>query len=132
MKSSELSGLVADIGPGSFTGVKVGVTIVKLLGALSGCHVAGVTSFDLVDPGRAVAIAGRKGEWLLRELHQEPKIVGAVQLGTVKNFAPDASKVTALFDSLSWMTPERLVPLYVALPSISMPKKPYGADIADA
>lgn len=121
---------VADVGPGSFTGVRVGVTVAKSLGFAISVPVAGVTSFDLVSRESLVVVPSRKGEWFQRVPGQEPCIVrGLPEAAT--GYGPGlAEQVYPLAErySPSLLTqrasPESLVPLYVAEPSISRPKNP--------
>ena len=122
---------VADIGPGSFTGVKVGVTLAKTMAFAMRLPVAGVTSFDLIASGSAVVIPSRKGEAFLRGPGSEPQIVNSPPAGAVgygpfarEQTMPLASRALGVLDRLAPVAPELLVPLYVAEPSISKPKDP--------
>ena len=50
-----------DVGPGSFTGVRVGIATMKGVAFATGAEVVGVTSFDAIGEGDVVLEAG-KGE----------------------------------------------------------------------
>lgn len=119
---------VADLGPGSFTGVKVAVTMAKTLAFALGVKVAGVTAFDLVSAVQSVAIPSRKGEYFLREPGREPEIVRALPTGSIGYGAtfdnqqyPLAERCTAGVVSKA-TDPVDLIPLYIAEPSISKAK----------
>ena len=119
---------VADVGPGSFTGVKVGVTIVKTLAYVEGVPVAGITSFDLINPGGAAAVSSRKGKVLVRDsagtdelADDDPRATAAIK-GT-----PSAENAAKMFSKLQPMDPMALVPNYVLEPNISTPKNKLGA-----
>lgn len=125
----------ADLGPGSFTGVKVGVTLAKTLALAGEVEAAGLSSFDLIAPDRAVAIPSRRGEYLVRVPGSDPvRRVGEPEAG-VSGYGPDfASPVypeargfAPHVGRLARVAPEALVPAYVLEPAISTPKRPYGA-----
>lgn len=124
----------ADLGPGSFTGVKVGVTLAKTFGLACGVKVAGLTSFDLIGPDDPVAVPSRKGEYLVRVPGSPPARVSGAPGGGVLGYGPDfveprfpqARAFARAVASLERMAPEALLPAYVLGPSISTPKRPYG------
>jgi len=131
----EVELFVADTGPGSFTGVKVGVTLAKTFGFAQGKPAAGLTSFDLISGEMKSYVPSRKGEWLARD---ESGIVSRVTelptadacgygSGVERPCYPDAAKTGPLLAGLESMSPEVLVPTYFAEPSISTPKTPYGS-----
>lgn len=127
---------VADLGPGSFTGVKVGVTITKTLAYAEAKMAAGFSAFDLISRRSPVAIPSRKGFYLFREpggapieiAESDSRLKEAVGYGVVfdEQIFPSAERAGELFDLLSPVSPMELVPQYVLEPSISQPKKPYG------
>ncbi|MFX8922218.1 hypothetical protein ABTN04_19300, partial [Acinetobacter baumannii] len=58
----------ADIGPGSFTGTRVAVTLAKTYAYVAGKKCFGVSSFDLIDCSGTVAIPSKKGEYFIRRV----------------------------------------------------------------
>lgn len=124
---------VADIGPGSFTGTRVGVIMAKTMAYDRGCQCAGATSFDLIDPIGDAYVPSKKGEWLLREVGEEPICVTVVAPSIVRGYMkegcppdyPLASRFALLLDRLVPVQPEALMPYYFHEPSISKPNKPY-------
>ncbi|MBX3119288.1 MAG: tRNA (adenosine(37)-N6)-threonylcarbamoyltransferase complex dimerization subunit type 1 TsaB [Fimbriimonadaceae bacterium] len=130
---------IADIGPGSFTGVKVGVTMAKTFGYAFGKKVGGVSSFDLVSASQTVVIPNVAGKFFVRE----PGKAGALQqglpkgsfvgygVGVLEPWHPDAAHAGEVLKSVEWVAPEQLVALYIAEPSISAPKRAYGSLVAE-
>ena len=126
----------ADVGPGSFMGVKVGVTLAKTFAYAHKTLAAGISAFDLINPTAPVAIPSRKGVYHYREGPQKKpeqassgdrRVAAAVGYGadfSVQRY-PLAERAGALLDSLQPMDPVRLVPDYVLPPSISKPKRPF-------
>jgi hypothetical protein len=126
---------VADIGPGSFTGVKVAVTLAKTLAFAIGKMTGGITSFDLISVDRPVIVPSRKGEWFLRRPGATVERVTALPEGDFLGYGygvneqtfPNAGNAAGLLIGIKRQTPEVLLPNYIAEPSISTPKRPYGA-----
>ena len=121
----EIGTFAADLGPGSFTGVRVGIVLAKTLAWQGGKACAGADAFDLVDPLAPVALPSRKGEWFVRtpgrpveRTREEPPEI-AVPLA--RGFAN-----LAAHGLLRTFTPYGLVPAYLLEPSISKPKRDYG------
>ncbi|HWP30465.1 MAG TPA: hypothetical protein VNK96_01885 [Fimbriimonadales bacterium] len=139
LELSEIELFAADVGPGSFTGAKVGVTIAKCLAYALGKKTAGLSAFDLIAPPPntlPVAIPCRKNKYLLREhrgsppilvSEDDPRLENAIGYGSI--FAhpvyPLPENAGHLFSSLEPIEPELLLPEYVLEPSISEPKRPY-------
>lgn len=134
LKLEDVDLLIADVGPGSFTGVKVGVTIVKTLAYSVGRMTAGILAFDLIAIGMPVAISIRRDTHLVRT---DSGIVSVSDIGDIPANAvgqgvwtqspvfPDAANAAPLIDDLEQLAPERLVPRYFADPGISKPRRPY-------
>ena len=132
---SQATGFVADLGPGSFTGVKVGVTLAKSFAYLYSCPCSGVESFDLIQPGGAAAIPSKRHEYLVRDASGKMATVLEGDLKTnipgygayfAQPTYPDCARLVGQIDSLEWVRPGVLVPRYYLEPSISTPKKPLG------
>ncbi len=124
----------ADIGPGSFTGVKVGVTLAKTFGFSEGKKCAGFTAFDLISSQKDVLIPCRKDVYLYRSVqNQAVSLVDSeaasrlecVGYGSVfsQPVFPDAAN--ADWPCLNLIEHFELVPNYILEPSISEPKLPY-------
>jgi tRNA threonylcarbamoyl adenosine modification protein YeaZ len=130
---SDIEVFVADIGPGSFTGVKVAVTLAKTLAFATGKKTAGLSSFDLIAPDRPVIVPSRKGEWFLRVPGEDVRRVETLPQteflgygpGISEQVFPEAGRASALLSSIEVVAPELLLPNYIAEPSISTPKRPY-------
>jgi len=130
MSDAEL--FVSDLGPGSFTGVKVGVTLAKTLAYSSGVLAAGVSSFDLIDAGVTVVVPSKRGEWFVREPGSDPtrntELPACHFLGYGTGIEPAtyprAKNVVRLLGAITKVQPEFLVPEYLIEPSISQPKTP--------
>ncbi len=127
-----LTGIVADRGPGSFTGTKVGVTLAKVLTTELQIMCGGILSFDLISTAEPVAIRIRKGVFILREPSSEQfmQVESSDALGYGPEFAeqnyPDAAR--ADLDRVEWIDPLVLVPEYGIEPSISTPKVAYRSN----
>lgn len=121
----------SDLGPGSFTGVKVAVTICKTFAYTQNRPVCGATAFDLIDPSALVAVPSKKSEYFLRSPGSEPVTTSeppgnAVGYGRLfeNPVYPSAARFEWLLDSCERTEAAALVPYYVAEPSISTPKNP--------
>lgn len=136
VKLSDVQGFAADIGPGSFTGIKVCVMIAKTLAYSLSAPCAGIPAWDLIDPNKATAIPVRKNQYLIREPGTVPLLLNANEanvenlVGYGELFAqqhyPDAQNAVQSFERLKWVSAIELLPEYVLEPSISQPKKPFG------
>ncbi len=123
---------VADIGPGSFTGVRVGIVLAKTFGYLNGKPCAGVTAFDLVDPSGVVILPSKRAEVFVRVPGEEPVRSSILPRPPFRGNGlpmdapefPHAKNVAALLDRLNPVEADRFVPSYLIEPSISVPKRP--------
>ncbi|MBS1703624.1 MAG: hypothetical protein JST12_18320 [Armatimonadetes bacterium] len=125
---------LADIGPGSFTGTRVGVAIAKTLAYVAKAQCAGATSFDLVASDLTVVLPSKKNEWFVREPGQEPYRTTSLPEHDFVGFGkgidhetfPLAARFAALLPHLKRTSPEEFVPTYLIEPSISVQKKGLG------
>ncbi len=131
LKDAEL--FVADLGPGSFTGVRVGVTLAKTFGYLFRRQVAGATSFDLISSKQVVVLPSKKGEFFVRKPGIEP--IRQVELpegpfigfgpGIENQVFPSAARFYDILGQLVAKSAMEFAPEYLIEPSISIPKKPF-------
>jgi tRNA threonylcarbamoyladenosine biosynthesis protein TsaB len=125
---------LADIGPGSFTGTRVGVMIAKSLAYVAGGKCAGASAFDLISPSKTVVLPSRKGEWFIRTVGADPFRDNNLPPEQFVGFGgdlpdqsyPSASNFGELLDLLEVVSPEVFVPAYLIEPSISIQKKNIG------
>lgn len=137
IEPTALVGVVADLGPGSFTGVRVGVTLAKTLGYAWGLQVAGAPAYELVAEGGTVVLPSKRGELFVFEPGQEPVVRNTLPDTEYSGYGhgvpdpvyPHASRFGRLVGRLQWLPPEKLVPQYIHAPSISVPKNPYGSHV---
>ena len=121
---SSVSRLVVDAGPGSFTGVKVGLAVAKSWSYALGVPVAPVTSFDLIGVGGAVALPSKKGEHFYRSAVGEVSVVsGPLPEGTASGDFPRALHAGVHLNDLVYGDEMSLSGFYVAEPSISQAKQ---------
>jgi tRNA threonylcarbamoyladenosine biosynthesis protein TsaB len=129
---------LADLGPGSFTGVKVGVTLAKTMGMALGGRVGGASAFDLISPTGTVILPCKRGEFFLRDPGGHISTVTELPSHAFTGYGqgiepatyPLAEGFERIFDRIHPCAPEVLVPEYHLEPSISTPNKPYrGAQV---
>jgi len=121
---SSVRRLVVDSGPGSFTGVKVGLAVAKSWAYALGVPVAPVASFDLTGVVGAVALPSKKGEHFYRSASGEVSVVsGLLPEGTVVGESPRAAQAGAYLSVLVYGDAMSLAGFYVAEPSISQAKQ---------
>jgi hypothetical protein len=132
----QISELVVDAGPGSFIGTRAGVMWVKSIGFAAGKRCGMLSSFDLIAPNLVVAVPNRKYDAFVRRPGSAPELVlelgSEVEMGYgplvekigKENTFPHARRVLEAYDRVKWTDAEGLKPMYLADPSISMPKRP--------
>ncbi len=122
---------LADLGPGSFTGVRVGIVLAKTFAFLFGKPCGGLPAFDLVSVDRTVVLPLKRGEVFVRRPGEEPFPSTVAPPGDFVGYGlpdaepvyPDAARFAGLIDRIDRMEAEDLVPKYLIEPSISIPKK---------
>jgi hypothetical protein len=123
---------VADTGPGSLTGIRVGVVMAKIWAYRYGVSAGAVSAFDLFREAAVVALPERKGQWCIREGTSirvvdsfDPSWLGYGHDGEQQTY-PEAR--CARGESIQPVSPWDLAPNYLAEPSISQPN-PIGTNI---
>ncbi|MCH7902977.1 MAG: tRNA (adenosine(37)-N6)-threonylcarbamoyltransferase complex dimerization subunit type 1 TsaB [Armatimonadetes bacterium] len=129
----DVAAYAPDVGPGSFTGVRVGVTLCKMLAYAFDRQIVPVTAFDLISPAEPVAIHCKRDEYFLRIPQSQPTITTDKPESCVgyggdlgEQLLPDAANFARVMESLQEINPALVVPLYIAEPSISTPKRDMG------
>ncbi|MCU0316773.1 MAG: hypothetical protein MUC92_09290 [Fimbriimonadaceae bacterium] len=129
LELSQVELYVADVGPGSFSGIKVGVTMAKVWAGMFGKKVAAVQAFDLMGDEDQMQLGAGKGKAFLRigDTIQVVASEGRTEPGYWPNcpnpIYPDTGRILLLLPRLYSVEPEQLAPLYGAEPSISQAKQ---------
>lgn len=125
-------GFACDLGPGSFVGVRVGVTMAKTLAWTYSVPSAGVPAWRLIGgPDERIAIPNKRNEFFLFEggvfeLVENPK--ESVGYGPAFEENPTFPLAEHMpVNQLEWKPALELLPFYAIGPSISQPKTPYRA-----
>ena len=130
--------ICADVGPGSFIGTRVGVTLAKSLAFVLGLNAAGATSFDLIDPSQTVVLPSKRGEFFVRRPGEEPfrtsdlpeNVFMGYGPGIETQIVPNAARFASLLQQIEPVEPVRLMPCYLIEPSISTPRRPFTSRVA--
>lgn len=125
---SDLTGFVADLGPGSFTGTKVGVVLAKTWAWATGLKCGGISSFDLIAPTGLRCVPSRKGEFFVPGPAGIEVVLGwpesAIGYGDEHTEYPRAARLAQVWDRIAWSSALELKPEYALPPSISQPNRP--------
>ncbi|OPZ77001.1 MAG: tRNA threonylcarbamoyladenosine biosynthesis protein TsaB [Alphaproteobacteria bacterium ADurb.Bin438] len=85
IKFSDIGKILVTKGPGSFTGIRIGLSFARGLGLSNGIEVVGIDNFDAlkgnvrVDNDILIAIDSKKGDWFLKTPKTEPQ-AGGIEL----------------------------------------------------
>lgn len=122
---------LADLGPGSFTGTRVGVMLAKTFAYTYGKLCGGADAFDLIAPDQTVVFPSKRDEWFVRAPGQ--LVVRSTTLpdqpfvgfgpGIEDEIFPDAARFSQILESIEKVSPVELIPQYLMEPAISTPKK---------
>ena len=126
--------VLADIGPGSFTGTRVAVTIAKTLAFVAEGQCGGANAFDLISRSETVILPSKKGEWFIRQPGAEPSRDASLPAEPFVGFGPNlpdqtyplAERFGPLIPTLSLVSPLDFLPAYLIEPSISIQTKNLG------
>jgi tRNA threonylcarbamoyladenosine biosynthesis protein TsaB len=134
LRARDVARWAVDVGPGSFTGVRVGVSTVKGIAFATGAEVIAVDAFDALtrgEPAIAILDAG-KGEVYYRVPGEAPghapldavrsAIEGRAERVVGPGVAPRAEHVGRVALARSPSDLDRLEPLYVRAPDLTRPK----------
>lgn len=136
--SADFATFAADIGPGSFTGVRVGVVLAKTFAFLYNGHVLGATAFELISAHQTVVLPSKRGEYFVKPPKEDAHRTEVLPDGVVgyggdvrDPVFPEAARLGAILPGLTPQDPFSFAPDYLIEPSISLPKRPYAGP-ADA
>jgi len=120
---------VADVGPGSFTGVRVAVVMAQSYAFVHHRNCAAISSFDLIanEGTRFVPAHGdfywvRDGDGTPEKREGLPET--GLGYGGGQTGYPDAGNAALLLGALVEISPEKLLPVYLAEPHITISKRP--------
>jgi tRNA A37 threonylcarbamoyladenosine modification protein TsaB len=129
LQARDIERWAVDVGPGSFTGVRVGVATIKGLAFATRAEVVGVSAFDAVGEGPVILEAG-KGEVYYRigdEMGHAPEGAVRAKLGGRSVIGPGvmprAEGVGRAALARAPSDIDRLEPLYVRAPDLTKPSR---------
>lgn len=128
---SRIDTLLVDWGPGSFSGVKVAVTMAKSWAVAQPVPIYATFSHDLYATEACVAIEHKSGSYYVRRPGSDPVNEDSMPLDASIVVAAKATDISPSFSNAilaNWHGPYdavNFVPSYLVEPSISLPKTPY-------
>jgi tRNA threonylcarbamoyladenosine biosynthesis protein TsaB len=131
--TSEVAGIGIGLGPGSFTGLRVGMSVAKGLAFALGCPVVGVPSLQAwleAEPGAdgAAARAGATDAYLLLRGETEPRVVDRGGLPTgIPLVAP--AELASAFGIVAALSPTRAAAAVAAAAARRLAADPAGDDL---
>lgn len=119
--------ILVDVGPGSFTGVRVGVAMAKTWAHMASIPLFQTTVFDLISMG-PVAVPSKKGEVFVRLPGRSPASMTLEEADDVDGLLiagePEFKSLLHTLPSvMQEVAPVSCVPLYCAPPAISVAKQ---------
>ena len=132
----ELAAVAVGIGPGSFTGLRVGMSVAKGLAMGVGCPIVGVpslTAWLAAEPAAAAAVgrAGARELYLLERGSAEPRIVTPGDDGlTVNGTVVAPVEVAAAFGIDAAISPAAAAVAVLAAAAARLHADPGGDDLA--
>ena len=132
----ELAAVAVGIGPGSFTGLRVGMSVAKGLAMGVGCPIVGVpslTAWLAAEPSAAAAVgrAGARELYLLERGSAEPRIVTPGDDGlTVNGTVVAPVEVAAAFGIDAAISPAAAAVAVLAAAAARLHADPGGDDLA--
>lgn len=121
------SQILVDVGPGSFTGVRVGVAMAKTWAHMASIPLFQTTVFDLIGEG-PVAVPSKKGEVFARLPGRFPVSMTLEEASGVEGLLIAGEPefhclLQTLPSAMQEVAPVSCVPLYCAPPAISVAKQ---------
>jgi hypothetical protein len=131
--AEEAEAFAADLGPGSFTGVRVGVILAKTFAFVYGRPVMGADAFDLIDANGIVVMPSKRGEFFVRRPGEPPIRTSDLPAEPYRGFGPGVPNPEypgpagfgPLLHRLQRVEAVSFAPRYLIEPSISLPKQPF-------
>ena len=130
LKPEECDFFAAVTGPGSFTGIRIGIATVKGFALATGKPVLGVTAFDLIaynvaDENFCVVIDAGRNNYYVCSYPDEPKVYSYLSEGEVKNL----NKKLYGFENLPFENYTKLDVKDCLYPAICLNKRDFSKNI---